>query len=68
MKASELVIQIIENIAHYGDMDINVDLLTENKSNFVDINGNCIYFDKQNKIFNIECDINDLKEFKKNIK
>lgn len=68
MKATELVIQIIENISLYGDMDINIDLLTENQSNFVNTNGNCIYFDKQNKMFNIQCDINNIKEFKKNIK
>lgn len=67
MKSSELVIQIINNISLYGDMDINVSLLTENQSNHIDVNNNCIYFDKKNKTFNIECDINNVKEFKKNI-
>lgn len=47
----------------YGDFDVKVNLLTENQSNYVDIIGS--WFDG---FYEIECDINDLKEFKKNLR
>lgn len=48
----------------YGDFDVKVNLLTENQSNYVDITAGSWF----NGIYEIECDIDDLKEFKKNLR
>lgn len=63
MKASDLAISLINRMKEYGDFDVKVNLLTENQSNYVDITGS--WFDG---FYEIECDIDDLKEFKKNLK
>lgn len=66
MKTSEVIINLIENISKYGDKNLKVDLLTENQSNIVKITG--IYFNEEKNIFTIDCDIDDVNLFKKNIK
>lgn len=64
MKTSEIIKGLIDDLSKYGNREIEVDLLTENQSNLVKITGIYSY---KNKI-SIDCDINDIKEFKKQIK
>ena len=63
MKPSELIISLTQYMSEYGNNEVVVDLLTENQSNLVMITGNCIGGN-----YVIECDINDIKAFKKNFK
>lgn len=63
IKASELIMSLTRFISENGDKEVIVDLLTENQSNLVEITGNCCGGN-----YVIECDINDVKDFKKNFK
>lgn len=63
MKASYLAKSIIDYIVEYGDVDINIDLLTENQSNIVKPTGISVINGK----FDIEVEIENKREFKKNI-
>lgn len=66
MKPSRLINELVDYIAKYGDdKDIKIDLLTENQSNIVNPTGTCI---TSNGEFQIEVDVEDKREFKKNIK
>jgi hypothetical protein len=63
MKVTELIYSLIEYLKKYGDNEVIVNLLTENQANPINITGN--FCDDK---YRIECDINDLKSFKKNLK
>lgn len=64
VKASELATKLIEHISKNGDTDIIIDILSENQSNYV----NCTSLEIMDGIFQIECDIDNVKEFKKKLK
>jgi hypothetical protein len=65
MKVSELVKDLIDVWREKGDVNVHVDLLTENQSNKVDIVG---YAFSEKYGFSVDCDIEDIKTFKKNLK
>lgn len=66
MKPSKLINELVNYIAKYGDdKDIKIDLLTENQSNIVNPTGT--YINSKGE-FQIEIDIENKREFKKNIK
>lgn len=66
MKPSKLINELVNYIAEYGDdKDIKIDLLTENQSNIVNPTGTYI---NSNGEFQIEIDIENKREFKKNLK
>lgn len=64
MKNTELLKALVDDIAKYGEREIQVDLLTENQSNLIEITG----LNSWKNEVTIDCDINDLKEFKKRLK
>ena len=66
MKASSVIKELIDKIAKHGDNDVKIDLLTENQSNIVNITG--FYFNEKENIFTIDCDINDVDDFKNKFK
>ena len=66
MKLSYLIKKGIDHITKYGDCDIRIDLLTENRSNYLDEEVISIFDSKG--IFEIEVDINDKKSLMKKIK
>lgn len=66
MKASSVIKELIDKIAKHGDKDVKIDLLTENQSNIVNITG--FYFNEKENIFTIDCDINDVDDFKNKFK
>lgn len=66
MKPSKLINELVEYISEYGDeKDVLIDLLTENQSNIVKPTGT--YINSKGE-FQIEIDIENKREFKKNIK
>lgn len=66
MKASSVIKELIDKIAEYGDKDLKIDLLTENQSNIVNITG--FYFNEKDNLITIDCDINDVDDFKSKFK
>lgn len=66
MKASRVIKELIDKIAEYGDKDLKIDLLTENQSNIVNITG--FYFNEKDNLITIDCDINDVDDFKNKFK
>lgn len=64
MKASEMIMSLVSYMKENGDFDVKIDLLTENQSNIIEITGNGFY----KGVYLIDSDINDLKDFKRNIK
>lgn len=66
MKASSVIKELIDKIAEYGDKDLKIDLLTENQSNIVNITG--FYFNEKDNLITIDCDINDVDDFKNKFK
>jgi len=64
MKASELIMSLVTYMKENGDFDVKIDLLTENQSNIIEITGNGFY----KGVYLIDSDINDLKDFKRNLK
>jgi hypothetical protein len=61
IKTYDLAKWLLHDLAKYGNRKIEIDLLTENQSNFINITG---YYDADDAYFHIECDIENLKEFK----
>lgn len=64
MKLSELFTEALEAWKKYGNIDVQIDLLTENQSNVVKVTAVNVIQDK----FIIDGEIGDIKEFKKRLK
>jgi hypothetical protein len=64
MKISVLITELVEHLARFGDGIVKVDILTENQSNILDITDTFSDF----KQFDITCDVEDIKGFKKSFK
>lgn len=64
MKTSDLIKCLTDDLAKYGNREIEIDLFTDNQINFLRIAG----VNSDSKKIAIHCEINDLNEFKKNIK
>ena len=67
MKVSELAKATIDFLIKHGDKDIKIDLLTENRSNFLDEHYH-IDFSTYNGNFEIEVDVNNKKDLMSKIK
>lgn len=70
MKCSKLIREVADIMTYAGDIDIKLGLVTENTDLWFDLTSNDISHWNLNKenFIGISIDINDVKEFKKNLK
>ena len=70
MRCSQLIREIADIMTYAGDIDIKLGLLTENNDLWFDLTSNDVghWNLSEENFVGVSIDINDVREFKKNLK